>query len=328
MKNQSIQYRNNLPQLGPKMFIADGGLETSLIFLSEIDLPLFAAFPLIASDEGIAQLESYFAPYIEIAIANNTGIVLDTPTWRCSKGWCERLGYNLRDTQFFNEASVSFLEKLRARYQSDDTPMVINGAIGPQDDGYNPTNLMSSGEAERYHSHQVEVFAQTNADMISAVTISYTEEAIGIARAARKAGIPAAISFTVETDGRLPTGMSLRKAIETTDAETGASPVYYMVNCAHTSHFDHVLDGDEGWIKRIYGVRANASCMSHAELDEATELDDGNPQEFGRAYAGLRSKLANLKVVGGCCGTDHRHIAEVCRSFEAAANLSEQQLAS
>lgn len=328
MKAQSIQFRNNLPQFGPKMFIADGGLETSLIFLSEIDLPLFAAFPLIASDEGVAQLESYFAPYIEIAIANNTGIVLDTPTWRCSKGWCKQLGYSLRDTQFFNEASVSFLEKLRARYQSDDTPMVINGAIGPQDDGYNPRNLMSAGEAERYHSHQVEVFAHTNADMISAVTIPYVEEAIGIARAARKAGIPAAISFTVETDGRLPTGMSLREAIEITDAETGVSPVYYMVNCAHTSHFDHVFDGDGGWIKRIYGVRANASCMSHAELDEATELDDGNPQEFGREYAGLRSKLTNLKVVGGCCGTDHRHIAEVCRSFEAVVNQPEQQLAS
>ena len=328
MKTQPIQYRNNLPQLGSKMFIADGGLETSLIFLSEIDLPLFAAFPLIASDEGIAQLESYFAPYIEIAIANNTGIVLDTPTWRCSKGWCEQLGYTLHDTQFFNEASVSFLEKLRARHQSDDTPMVINGAIGPQEDGYNPTNMMTAGEAERYHSHQVEVFAQTNADMISAVTIPYVEEAIGIARAARKAGIPAAISFTVETDGRLPTGMSLREAIEITDAETGASPVYYMVNCAHTSHFDHLLDGNEDWTRRIYGVRANASCMSHAELDEATELDDGNPREFGREYAELRNKLTNLKVVGGCCGTDHRHIAAVCRWFETDVHQPEQQLTS
>jgi S-methylmethionine-dependent homocysteine/selenocysteine methylase len=322
MNIQNRKYRDNLPQLGNKKFITDGGIETALIFLQQIDLPLFAAFPLVANSEGVAQLKAYYQPYIDIATANRAGFILDTPTWRCSRGWAEQLGFTVQDVEFFNEASVRLMSEIRDRNASADTPIVINGAIGPQDDGYNPANLMSSEEAEDYHRHQVEVFARSQADMVSAITLTYPEEAIGIARAAAKAGIPAAISFTVETDGRLPTGASLEEAIEITDAETGASPVYYMINCAHPTHFNHVIGGDAAWMQRIYGVRANASCMSHAELDQATELDDGNPREFGRDYIELQRKLDNLRVYGGCCGTDHRHIAEVCRSLDLGAGES------
>jgi S-methylmethionine-dependent homocysteine/selenocysteine methylase len=327
MIEQQPIYRNQLPQMGSKMFIADGGLETCLIFLQEVELPLFAAFPLIGNDEGVNQLKSYYAPYIDIALANKSGIILDTPTWRASHDWGDQLGYSVLDMQFFNEASVNLLVNLRNKYQNADTLMVINGAIGPKGDGYNPENMMSSVDAETYHSHQVETFAQSQADMVTAVTIPYVEEAIGIARAAAKAGIPAAISFTTETDGRLPCGMSLRDAIQITDSETDGYPAYYMINCAHPTHFKHVIDGDEEWMQRIYGVRANASCMSHAELDEALELDDGNPQEFGQDYLDLNRKLKNLRVVGGCCGTDHRHIEEVCRSLEIASRQPAWQVA-
>ena len=320
MNIQVQKYRNDLPQMGPKKFIADGGIETALIFLQQIDLPLFAAFPLVATDEGIAQLKAYYRPFIDIAREHKAGFILDTPTWRCSHGWAEQLGYTVQDTQFFNEASVRLMAELRDRFETEDTPIVINGAIGPQGDGYNPASMMTADAAELYHAHQVEVFANTQADMVSAITMTYPEEAIGIARAAAKAGIPAAISFTVETDGRLPTGASLREAIEYTEAETDGSPAYYMINCAHPTHFNHVIGGDEAWMQRIYGVRANASCMSHAELDEATELDDGNPREFGQDYAELDQKLANLRVYGGCCGTDHRHIAEICQSLNLAAD--------
>lgn len=317
MSNKDALFRDKLPQMGSKLFITDGGLETSLVFQRELDLPLFAAFPLIGSDDGMAHLKSYFEPYIDIALKHKTGIILDTPTWRASHGWGEQLGYSALDIQFFNESSVHLLSEIRERQATEDTPMVINGVVGPQDDGYNPANLMSSEAAQNYHSHQVEVFAQTQADMITAVTMTYIEEAIGIARAAGAAGIPVAISFTVETDGHLPNGIRLQQAIEITDRYTDATPVYYMINCAHPSHFEHVLDGNEPWMDRIHGVRANASCKSHAELDEATELDDGNPREFGQDYVALKNRLHNLKIVGGCCGTDHRHIGEVCRSLES-----------
>jgi len=319
MNIQVRKYRDNLPQLGAKKFIADGGMETALIFLQQIDLPLFAAFPLVATDEGIAQLKAYYRPFIDLARAHGAGFILDTPTWRCSHGWAEQLGYTVSDTQYLNEASVRLMAELRDRYETADTPIVINGVIGPQGDGYNPAGRLSIDAAEHYHAQQVEVFARSQADMVSAITMTYPEEAIGIARAAAKAGIPAAISFTVETDGRLPTGASLQQAIEYTEAETDGSPAYYMINCAHPTHFSQAIGGSEAWMQRIYGVRANASCMSHAELDEATELDDGDPREFGQDYLELDQKLGNLRIYGGCCGTDHRHIAELCASLNLAA---------
>ena len=241
-------------------------------------------------------------------------MILDTPTWRASTGWGNKLGYTPADIREYNLSSVSLMKNIREGNVTEDSPMIINGAIGPQDDGYNPTQLLSADEAEQYHSHQVEALADAGVDMISAVTMTYAEEAIGITRAAQSRGVPVAISFTVETDGLLPNGMSLKDAIETVDSTTNSAPAYYMINCAHPSHFDHVLKNDARWMDRIAGLRANASCMSHAELDEAVELDDGNPVEFGQSYAELNQLLKNLRVFGGCCGTDHRHISEVCKS--------------
>ena len=131
--------------------------------------------------------------------------------------------------------------------------------------------------------------------------------------------MPAAISFTLEIDGKLPSGDTLADAIARTDAETGAYPAYYMINCAHPTHFEHVLRDGGAWTKRIRGLRANASARSHAELDESTELDDGNPEELGVQYRELRSLLPQLTVVGGCCGTDHRHVAAICKAMETVA---------
>ena len=314
MKTASTRHQYDLPHRGDKLFITDGGLETTFIFQKDFDLPLFAAFHLLNSRAGIEGLRSYYFSYIDIALRNRLGVILDTPTWRASTGWGEQLGYSAQEIRRYNELSVSLLEELRDKYASADAPMIINGAIGPQDDGYNPAALLSIDEAVHYHTHQVEALAEAGVDMLTAVTMTYAEEAIGITRAARAAEIPVAVSFTVETDGRLPNGMSLEDAILAVDAATGSAPEYYMINCAHPSHFDHVLQGEANWTDRIYGIRANASCKSHAELDEAVELDEGNPAEFGRSYAVLNRRLKNLRVVGGCCGTDHRHIGEVCRS--------------
>ena len=314
MTLKSTNFKSNLPHQGDKIYIADGGLETTFIFLKNIDLPHFAAFDLLNSDSGIRGLRDYYQDYIDIALQNKLGLMLDTPTWRASTGWGYKLGYTPADIREYNLSSVSLMKDIRDRNITDNSPMIINGAIGPQDDGYNPAQLLSVDEAEQYHSHQVEALADAGVDMISAVTMTYAEEAIGIARAAQSHGIPVAISFTVEIDGQLPDGMSLKDAIEAVDSATHSAPAYYMINCAHPSHFIHVLKNDSRWMDRIAGLRANASCMSHAELDEAVELDDGNPVEFGQSYAELNGLLKNLRVFGGCCGTDHRHMREVCKS--------------
>ena len=311
----TARYRHDLPQLGDTIFITDGGLETVLIFQKDIELPMFAAFDLLNSADGIEKLKDYYMPYIELALSNRSGLILDTATWRASNGWGEKLGYSAREIRQFNQLSVAILQTMRDRYANAASPMVINGAIGPRDDGYQPQSKMDAIAAQAYHRHQVEAFAASPADMVTAVTMTYADEAIGIANAAKNAGLPVAISFTVETDGGLPDGTTLEQAITTVDDATSQAPVYYMINCAHPSHFEHALHHREAWTDRIFGVRANASPKSHAELDEADELDDGDPREFGRLYVHLRERLRNLRVVGGCCGTDHRHIGELCRNL-------------
>ena len=284
------------------MFITDGGMETTLIFKQGLDLPYFAAFVLLDDPDGAEALRAYYRSYIEIAQQRGVGIVVDTPTWRANPDWGEKLGYDAEALAGVNRSAVALLEELR-------TPEVrVSGCVGPRGDGYQVGTEMSPDEAERYHAPQVETFAATTADLISALTLTYAAEAVGIVRAAEET--PVVISFTVETDGMLPSGQSLGEVIEQVDAETDAAAEYFMVNCAHPAHFADALEGR--WLERLRGVRANASKKSHAELDEAEELDEGDPAELADRYRELHKRLPNLSVVGGCCGTDHRHVDAVC----------------
>jgi S-methylmethionine-dependent homocysteine/selenocysteine methylase len=303
--------RAQLPQLSGEPFITDGGMETTFIFAEGIALPDFASFILLEDPTGLDVLRAYYRSYLEIAAQHGVGIVLDTPTWRANPDWGERLGYSVAELADVDRRGVALLEKLRAK--ADGVPhVIISGCIGPRGDGYRVDNEMTAEEAERYHEPQVATFADTAADLVSALTLTYAGEAVGVARAARNAGIPSVISFTVETDGRLPSGQSLGEAIEEVDDQTQGAVAYFMINCAHPTHFAHVLEGDGDWRGRIRGLRANASEKSHAELDEAEELDSGDPAELARQYRELQTRLPSLTVVGGCCGTDHRHVAEIC----------------
>ncbi len=302
------KYRNRLPQMHGKRFITDGGLETTLVFHEEVDLPLFAAFPLLETGRGRDAIDRYIRNYCELAVRDGKGFILDTPTWRASQRWADELGYSRDTLKRIHARAIDDLFALRAEYETGASPFVVNGVIGPQDDGYNPSNFLSVNQACDYHCDQVEWFTGLGADMVSAITITYANEAAGIALAARRAGIPCVISITVETDGRLPSGQTLAGAINEVDAITGAYPAYYMINCAHPDHFMDVLNQGGAWKNRIGGVRANASRMSHEELDNSEVLDEGDPQELGAQYRILSALLPNMNVMGGCCGTDHRHI--------------------
>jgi len=308
-------HRNALPQSGGRLFLTDGGIETTLIFNEGFELPDFAAFLLLEKEEGQAALRNYFRSYADIAKRFGVNLILESATWRASADWGTKLGYTRKALTDANRKAIHLLEEIRDEYESDEIKVVISGCVGPRGDGYMPTQTMSEEEADTYHREQVETFAETAADMVCAITMNYAEEAIGITRAAQRAGMPVAISFTVETDGRLPTGQTLKAAIERVDEATLRYPCYYMINCAHPTHFDKVLFRDEPFTKRIQGLRANASHKSHAELDETPGLDSGNPKELGLQYANLKRRLPQLNVMGGCCGTDHRHIeriAEAC----------------
>jgi S-methylmethionine-dependent homocysteine/selenocysteine methylase len=304
-------YRNELPQLDNRIFLSDGGMETCLIFDNGLDLPHFASFDLLKDEQGTTALRDYYSNYADIAVAEGTGFILETATWRASSDWAEKFGYDRAQLEELNRRAVSLVEEIRNSYSGQAIPMVISGNLGPRGDGYRADVQMSIDQARKYHEEQIRVFSDTNTDLITAITLTYPEEAIGVALAAADQDMPVVIGFTTELDGRLPNGQSLKEAIEQVDAATDCGPAYYMVNCAHVDHFSNVLADEEDWTQRIRGIRANASRCSHAELDESETLDDGDPVEFGQLYRKLHDRFPHLTVLGGCCGTDHRHVQEV-----------------
>ncbi|MGE0068224.1 MAG: homocysteine S-methyltransferase family protein, partial [Solirubrobacterales bacterium] len=296
---------------GSQLFIGDGGLETVMIFEEGFELPEFASFTLLREEAGRAALRRYYEGFLAIAAEYGTGFTFDPPTWRASDKWGAALGYSPAQVADLNREAVAFARDLCER-AAGEVPVAVTGMIGPEGDGYSPASLLSATEAEEYHSKQVAVFAAEGVDLISGLTMTYVEEAVGIVRAAAAAGLPVSVSFTVEIDGRLPSGEPLREAVERLDAETGEAALFQMINCAHPTHFAAELAGEQAWLGRIGGVRANASRRSHAELDEAEEHDSGDPEEHGAEYADLATLLPDLRVVGGCCGTDQRHVAKIC----------------
>jgi homocysteine S-methyltransferase len=316
------KYRHRLPQLDGGLFLSDGGLETTLIYHDGFDLPMFASFVLVESERGRAALRAYFDRYVAMAVKHGTGFILESPTWRANPDWGVKLGYDREQLATANHATIAMMHDIRGTRETAFTPLVISGNIGPRGDGYDPGALMSPCEAEAYHAWQIGIFKDAGADLVSAFTLTNVNEAIGVSRAAEAAGMPCVISFTVETDGKLPTGESLAVAIASVDRETNAAPVYYMINCAHPDHFRDALDQDAGWMKRVRGLRANASRKSHRELDNATALDAGNPKELGELYAELLRRFPLINVLGGCCGTDHRHVACISASCRGTAHRS------
>lgn len=293
-------------------FLTDGGLETDLIFNKGIDLPHFAAFTLLDNPKHTKVLKDYYIEYLEIAKQNKIGYVLESPTWRANKDWAYKLGYNEQGVFNINQKAIQLLKELKSEYKNDIKDIIISGQIGPREDGYHIKNIMTPNEAMIYHSPQIESFKSAKADVVSAITMTYTEEAIGITLSAKSYKLPVVISFTVETNGKLPNGETLKEAICKVDKVTNNYPAYYMINCAHPSHFISALEDNASWKSRIRGIRANASCKSHQELDESTELDVGNANELAQWHSQLKDLLPKLKVYGGCCGTDATHINAIC----------------
>jgi homocysteine S-methyltransferase len=297
-----------LPQLTDGLFLSDGGLETTLVFLDKIELPHFAAFVLMDDEFGRERLERYYVPFLDIcAESPGAGFVLETPTWRANPDWANLLGVGAARLRDVNIAAAKMMRSLSKRWTTRISgPIVVSGIIGPRGDGDVATVPGSVEDAAAYHTPQAEALATGGVDMLTAVTMTTSVEALGVALAAQRVGLPVAVSFTVETDGRLPSGEQLGEAIQRVDES--ASPAYFAINCAHPIHFVHILETAGPWATRVRGIRANASAKSHAELDESSELDIGDPSDLAQRYCGLRSVLPNLNVLGGCCGTDWRHL--------------------
>lgn len=308
-------YRDNLPQLKAGPFICYTGLEVNLIFKQGVDLPGFASFPLVDTEDGRTRLRQSYSNLLDIARTADIGAILQSTTWMANRDRAAAVGYGPHIIERVNRAAMELL--VEARNAVAGQTVVLSGNVGPRDDAYAPSERMSATEAEAYHDEQIGIFADTEADLVTCHTLAYVEEAIGVAKAARGREMPVAISFTVETDGHLPTGEALTDAITRVDDATGGYPAYYMINCAHPDHFTSVLEADSPGA-RLKGLVVNASRRSHQELNEAKELDEGDPKELGAQLAELRAKFPQVTVVGGCCGTDVRHLTEIAMSTRSA----------
>jgi len=298
------------------MVLTDAGLETVLLFEEGIELPCFAAFPLLDNDEGRAALRRYYEPFLQLARDRDVGFVLSSPTWRANPDWGDLLGYESGALAAINGRAVAFLEELRDDVLTPDERdgVLIEGCVGPRSDAYRPTLRMDAAQAERYHSFQLQAFADAGCAQAAVLTLSYVDEAVGVVRAATAAGIRIVVGFTVETDGRLPSGDSIEQAINAVDEATDGAARSFMINCAHPTHFaDALPEGDAR--NRIHVVRANASTKSHEELDAAEELDAGDPTNLAERYVALRRELPELHVLGGCCGTNIRHVSAICDAW-------------
>jgi len=303
--------RKRLPQLEGGLFLSDGGIETDLIFNDRLELPQFAAFVLLQDGPGRTALKKYYRRYAGIALAAPVGFIFESPTWRASRDWGRKLGFTERALCEANARAIGLMAELRGELESSGTPMVISGCIGPRGDGYDPGTVMSAAEAETYHASQIGVFARSEADMVTAITMTNANEAIGIARGQGPRDVAGDLLHA--GNGRpLPTGQSLCEDIAQVDGATGRAPAYYMINCAHPTHFENAMPEKALWTKRVRGIRANASRRSHQELNDAPDLDDGDPVELGVEYREIPARHPQITVLGGCCGTDHRHIEQIC----------------
>jgi homocysteine S-methyltransferase len=291
----------------PWRYVSDGGLETDLIFHHGVDLPEFAAYPLLRSDDGRALLRSYFEGYAAIAERAGAGLRLESPTWRANPDWGAVLGDDATALDAVNREAIDFLREIAADWRDRIDDIQVVGMVGPRGDGYAAAGASTADDAAEYHAAQVASFAAAGADEVEALTMTDADEALGVARAAEAAGMPAVLSFTVETDGRLPDGTTLADAV--TAVDWAASPAYFMVNCAHPRHVLAAVDEPGTWVERVRGIRSNASTLSHAELDEAESLDEGDLRVLVPAHRTLEGRLPALEIVGGCCGTDARHVA-------------------
>lgn len=304
--------RTILPQMSGKAMTCGGGFETWLQYVDGFELRHFCAFELINDKRGLACLTDYHRKWVEASVENGFGVINEGLHYRASRDWGELIGFSREALEEINIRSIEFYKDIAKEYESPETPMLFGGVIGPRGDAYNVGRTPDAAEAEDYHSEQIQTFKKAGVDLVSAVTFSSVQEAIGVARAAKAAGVAVVISFFVARGGKLKGGETLEDAIAAVDAATDSTPAYYMVNCTHPTEFEPGLNEGE-WTRRLGGFMPNAVAMETLDLCKLGHLEDGDPVELGGQMADLARRFPHINVWGGCCGTDGRHIGEITR---------------
>ena len=307
-----------LPHQTDDIFLTDGGTETWLMYKRGFEIPEFSAFHLLNDQRAATALREYYTAFASIAAKLGTPFIFDSLTYRASRDWGALLGYSANALAEMNHKCFELYCECAADAGLIAENTVISGCVGPKGDAYHTNQELTPERAQAYHSEQIDTFKAAGADIVTALTLNTTGEAIGIAKASAQAGIPSVISFTIEKDRKLRSGETLKQAIEMVDAATSNAPAYYMINCSHPVDFGPALT-NEPWASRIRGLRANASSLDHGTLCQLGHLEEGDPDELARQYVDIRAAHPAMNVFGGCCGTDYAHVEKIGRALLAAA---------
>jgi homocysteine S-methyltransferase len=270
---------------------------------------------LIYQEAGRSALEAICRQYLEIGQRHNLPLLLSTPTWRAGRDRIAAAGLTGCD---LNGDNFHFLAEIRDSYGDYAGQVAICGLMSCRGDAYKPEDAMTAIAAAEFHAFQAEALAKAGVDLLLAATLPAVSEAIGLARAQAATGLPYMVSFVARPEGTLLDGTPLNEAIATIDAAVSPCPLAYMINCTHASVFRSAMRNEINSSplvrERVIGLLANTAALSPEELDASPELVEEAPETFGSAVSALHGELG-IKVLGGCCGTDQRHIDCLARQL-------------
>lgn len=308
------------PQKEGRIYLSEGGVETEILYKYGFELPQFAVFPLLNNPEALSKLKGMYRNYLDVVAKHGMNALIGGLDYRASPDWGDLLGYSPEGLSEANHKSIAFLKEVANEYVSDIPEILIQGCIGPRGDAYDRSQSITADEAEDYHSIQLTTLKEANVDLALAITFNNIPESIGVARAAEKVGVPIAISLSLDSTSKLNTGPSLKEAITTIDTETDQAPEFYSINCSHPIEYEPAIESGN-WIKRVRGVRPNASKMEKIALCKIGHLEEGDPVELGELCGDLARRYPHMDIWGGCCGTWDIHLDEIAKNVLAAQEL-------
>lgn len=296
--------------------LSEGAVIERLRRDSDFDLdPFIVNSGFIYEDVSKAAIETIYRQYLDIGLQYQLPLVLSTPTWRASRERIEAAGYADRDV---NGDNFRFLDKLRNAYGAYSAKVAICGLLSCRGDAYNPSEALNAAEAFEFHTWQATMLAQAGVDFLMAATLPSLGEATGLAQALAATRKPYVVSFVLRPEGTLLDGTTLKDAVNTIDTTVSPQPLAYMSNCTHASIFRRALQQEVNASllerKRIIGLLANTAALKPEDLDNSDALVTEDPVTFGRSVAELHKKFG-LKILGGCCGTDQRHIGHLAQQL-------------
>ena len=305
------------PRLENKIYLTEGGTETEILYKWGYELPEFAMFPLLDNAEADQCIRGIYRRYFDVAEAFETGLVILGHDYRASPDWARKLGYSLDGLAEMQHRTIDFLADMRSEYKGRVSDVYISGCIGPRGDAYGTGAEISESEAEDYHSVQLSTLRETDADMAIAATFNNIPEAIGVVRAAKNIGVPLGVSLTLTTESRLRSGPTLKQAVETIDEQTDGAAAWFGTNCSHPLEFEPAISETGVWTERLRYIRPNASRMEKIALCKLGHLEDGNPIELGQQMGDVAQRFPKMDILGGCCGTDERHLGEIAKNVNS-----------